>query len=475
MQESIPGKHLKKHFKKLYHGGKDENLENILQNNFDIKRIGDNMGLTYGEGVYFTDNKNIARVYSNTDTVLEVNVYINSYKLNRKYKANLRKDQKELTELREKVTVQGYNSFESPPSGGKVDDVEIILFKEFLNDIVSMKLVNVKLKQPKPTHKTAKTEFKSKKLGGKFSTLMVEDISDSDSEDISDSDSEDISDSDSEDISDIKNITGSFWNGKGFEKLSFEIKELIACGMQGCVFRVENDKNQSFAMKIEFSFNYIEAIKHFQIIYSINEFKIFPTLFSMSFVGSHDLQVQFIKLMNNEYLEQMFDQTTDVTFVVYIMEMVESVGKYELIRKNRELQSKLCMKIRVLNKLGISHNDYNPGNMLVDTYYNVYLIDFGKVSFKNEELGLKLIRDELNVIPQQIYTTCNKFRNADCVLCNESENNKICCPYCRYIKTEVFERCFKNVDECFEHERNDIELSFDLDYELIFKDVFISE
>ena len=47
MEESIPEKHLKK----LYHGGMVENLENILKNNFDISKIGENMGLTYGEGI----------------------------------------------------------------------------------------------------------------------------------------------------------------------------------------------------------------------------------------------------------------------------------------------------------------------------------------------------------------------------------------------------------------------------------------
>ena len=122
------------------------------------------------------------------------------------------------------------------------------------------------------------------------------------------------------------------------------------------------------------------------------------------------------------------------------------------------------MKIRLLHKLGISHNDYNPGNMLVDQNNNVFLIDFGKITFENELLPLSQIKkDTLNVTPKSVYKLCvgKESSQTDCMICNYSQRNSICCEYCKYVNS-VLDHSSRDTDESFEHERNTIKANLDI-------------
>ena len=80
----------------LYHGTKEKNALSILKNGFDFSRAGENWGITYGKGIYFTPNYETAKFYAGEDgIILSFNLNINPYKL--------KKDRSPNGKLREKI------------------------------------------------------------------------------------------------------------------------------------------------------------------------------------------------------------------------------------------------------------------------------------------------------------------------------------------------------------------------------------
>ena len=327
MESDSPNK--SEYLKTLYHGSFLKNLNSIIMNGFDPRQIGSNWGATYGKGIYFTDNPIIASTYSNTNIILKVKVNLIPLKLRKYYRADVRKDQLELEKLRQNAILEGYNSFETLPlKDSEMEDVEIILFPEYINTIQDMELIEIK--KPKIKIKS-KPKEKLKLPMNAFSLLALED---------SDEDEESHEESHEDSHEDI-NLSGIFWNGRKFEQLSFKIKHVISCGMQGCVFRVEDNKGRHFAMKIEFSYDKITNIENFQIMYSINRFKIFPEVFSVSFIKDYSLIEYFVKsVLRDDYLTQKFEKDKDIYLTVYIMELVNTKGDYNLIKTDKSLQKK---------------------------------------------------------------------------------------------------------------------------------------
>ena len=83
----------------LYHGNQDVNaLENIVENGFDLSKIGSSWGTTYGDGIYFTDNIQVAHdVYSGKNGyIVEVKIEAKTYKLDRDYSVNHKKKIKKI-------------------------------------------------------------------------------------------------------------------------------------------------------------------------------------------------------------------------------------------------------------------------------------------------------------------------------------------------------------------------------------------
>lgn len=59
----------------LFHGGERLYLERVISSGFrEEDKMGNGYGCTYGTGLYFSDDPKVARCYSDTDAVLEVNV-----------------------------------------------------------------------------------------------------------------------------------------------------------------------------------------------------------------------------------------------------------------------------------------------------------------------------------------------------------------------------------------------------------------
>jgi len=78
----------------LYHGSdRLDSLKNIVEKGFDLNKIGSGWGTTYGNGVYFTDNLEVAnKVYSNNSGyVLKVTIEVNVLKLYNDYSVSNKK------------------------------------------------------------------------------------------------------------------------------------------------------------------------------------------------------------------------------------------------------------------------------------------------------------------------------------------------------------------------------------------------
>ena len=103
----------------LYHGTKEKNALSILKNGFDFSRAGENWGITYGKGIYFTPNYETARFYARENgIVLSMNVSITPYYLIKDISPNSKKKIKLPTD-------QNYNCIVSPNK----DEYLILYFK----------------------------------------------------------------------------------------------------------------------------------------------------------------------------------------------------------------------------------------------------------------------------------------------------------------------------------------------------------
>lgn len=77
---------------KLYHGTSIKNSLSILKSGFDFAKAGDNYGVTYGKGIYFTPDYDEAKFYTgNEGIVLSYDIKINPYYLTKDVSPSSRK------------------------------------------------------------------------------------------------------------------------------------------------------------------------------------------------------------------------------------------------------------------------------------------------------------------------------------------------------------------------------------------------
>tara|TARA_Y100000816_G_scaffold244366_1_gene191966 strand:- start:734 stop:1078 length:345 start_codon:yes stop_codon:yes gene_type:complete len=80
----------------LYHGTTLDNALSILKNGFDINKAGNNWGITYGKGIYFSPNYETAYFYANNNMskpgiVISVNIDLVPYILKKDISPNQKK------------------------------------------------------------------------------------------------------------------------------------------------------------------------------------------------------------------------------------------------------------------------------------------------------------------------------------------------------------------------------------------------
>ena len=116
----------------LYRGGKYSTYESLIDNGFDLSRIGDGFGSTLGPGIYLTASKDEARSYAvDGRTIFEVPVEdLKIYRLDRAFSVDSKQDRKNLKKITQKVKDQGFNALES------VDGLEVVIFEEFADQIL---------------------------------------------------------------------------------------------------------------------------------------------------------------------------------------------------------------------------------------------------------------------------------------------------------------------------------------------------
>jgi hypothetical protein len=116
----------------LYRGGSYENYTKMIENGFDLSKIGEGWGLTLGPGVYLSRSRDEALSYARDGKhVLEIPVEnLNSFKLEKAYRVDSSKHRRKLEEITQKAKDEGYNSLES------WDGFETIIFPEFAQIIL---------------------------------------------------------------------------------------------------------------------------------------------------------------------------------------------------------------------------------------------------------------------------------------------------------------------------------------------------
>ena len=107
---------------KLYHGSSLENLQKIVKEGFSEEKIGSGWGTTYGNGIYFSFDPEIAKNYSDDNCYLEVEVVLKPFHLKKNYSPTNRNDKRRLRKIKENIVSDGLNSFIS------LNKEEIILF-----------------------------------------------------------------------------------------------------------------------------------------------------------------------------------------------------------------------------------------------------------------------------------------------------------------------------------------------------------
>ena len=116
----------------LYRGGKMQTYISLIDNGFDLSRLGTGFGTTLGKGVYLTASKDEARSYAaDGRTIFEVPVEdLNPFRLDRAFSVDSKQDRKNLRRITQRAKDQGYNALES------VDGLETVIFEEFANQIL---------------------------------------------------------------------------------------------------------------------------------------------------------------------------------------------------------------------------------------------------------------------------------------------------------------------------------------------------
>ena len=116
----------------LYRGGKYSTYTSLIDNGFDLSRLGTGYGSTLGKGVYLTKSKEEARSYAvDGRTIFQVPVEdLNPFKLERAFSVDSKQDRKNLKKITQIAKDQGYNALES------VCGLETVIFEEFADQIL---------------------------------------------------------------------------------------------------------------------------------------------------------------------------------------------------------------------------------------------------------------------------------------------------------------------------------------------------
>lgn len=111
----------------LYRGGKISTYEALIENGFDLSKVGENYGQTLGRGIYLTPSKEEARSYAaDKKSIIEVPIEgLNAYKLQRSFSVDSKNDRKNLKKITQIAKDNGYNALES------MCGLEVVIFEEF--------------------------------------------------------------------------------------------------------------------------------------------------------------------------------------------------------------------------------------------------------------------------------------------------------------------------------------------------------
>ena len=111
----------------LYRGGKMSTYEALIENGFDLSKLGSGYGETLGKGIYLTRSKEEARSYAaDKKSIIEVPVEgLNAYKLQRSFSLDSKNDRKKLKKITQLAKDNGYNALES------MCGLEVVIFEEF--------------------------------------------------------------------------------------------------------------------------------------------------------------------------------------------------------------------------------------------------------------------------------------------------------------------------------------------------------
>jgi len=116
----------------LYRGGKYSTYTSLIDNGFDLTRLGTGYGSTLGKGVYLTKSKEEARSYAvDGRTIFQVPVEdLNPFKLERAFSVDSKQDRKNLKKITQIAKDRGYNALES------VCGLETVIFEEVASKIL---------------------------------------------------------------------------------------------------------------------------------------------------------------------------------------------------------------------------------------------------------------------------------------------------------------------------------------------------
>ena len=111
----------------LYRGGKMSTYEALIENGFDLSKLGSGYGETLGRGIYLTPSKEEALGYSaDKKSIIEVPIEgLNAYKLERSFSVDSKNDRKKLKKITQLAKDNGYNALES------MCGLEVVIFEEF--------------------------------------------------------------------------------------------------------------------------------------------------------------------------------------------------------------------------------------------------------------------------------------------------------------------------------------------------------
>ena len=116
----------------LFRGGKLSTYKALIENGFDLSKLGTGFGETLGKGIYLTKSKEEALGYAaDNKSIIEVPIEgLNAYKLERSFSVDSKNDRKNLKKITQLAKENGYNALESKCG------LETVIFEEFTHLIL---------------------------------------------------------------------------------------------------------------------------------------------------------------------------------------------------------------------------------------------------------------------------------------------------------------------------------------------------